>query len=267
MSTDSEELQGRIMTEAASGLAGYKAYRNSPEVCRAMHNIVKKSTGVGDPYKTIKQRDIQTALKLYPMLKRFTDGREDSLYWALKAAATGNVLDSSMNTNINFEAIAEAELNKRFSACDIDILKQRLGKASRLLIIGDNAGETVLDRILIEKLSALDVTYAVRSAPIINDAVMEDALASGLGTQARIISTGCDIPGVNLDECNKTFLDAFYGADIVISKGQGNFETLSDCDRDMFFLLKAKCPVLSRLLGVGLNDYVFKYHGSGNSRV
>ncbi len=109
--------------------------------------------------------------------------------------------------------------------------------------------------MLLEQLSNLNLTYAVRNAPIINNATMEDAQASGLGQYARIVSTGCDAPGVLLDECSEAFLDIFYGADIVISKGQGNYETLSDCDRNIYFLLKAKCLVLAGLLDVGLNDF------------
>jgi uncharacterized protein with ATP-grasp and redox domains len=259
ISTDNEELQNKIMAEALKGLADYKEYRNSPEVCRVMHGIVKQRTGVADTYREIKQRGIQTALKLLPALKRYVEDRKDRLYAALKAAATGNVLDSSISSSIDFEACLEDEFNKPFTICDIDALEEKLKVSKTLLIIGDNAGETVLDRILIEELPPLDVTYAVRSAPIINDATKEDACASGLETYARIISTGCDVPGVNLDECSGEFLDAFYGADIVICKGQGNYETLSECDRDLFFLLKAKCIVLARLLNVSLNAYVFKY--------
>ena len=266
ISTDNEELQNKIMAQTLKGLADYKRYRNSPEVCRVMHGIVKKHTGVADPYREIKQRDIQTALKLLPALKRYIEGREDRLYGALKAAATGNVLDSSISNSINFEACLETELNKPFSVCDIDMLKERLKVSKTLLIIGDNAGETVLDRILLEELPPLDVTYAVRSAPIINDATEEDAQASGLETYARIISTGCDVPGVNLDECSREFLEVFYGADIVICKGQGNYETLSDCDRELFFLLKAKCAVLARLMNVSLNSYIFKYLKSVEQR-
>jgi len=259
ISTDNEELQNKIMAEALKGLADYKEYRNSPEVCRVMHGIVKQRTGVADTYREIKQRGIQTALKLLPALKRYVEDRKDRLYAALKAAATGNVLDSSISSSIDFEACLEDEFNKPFTICDIHTLEEKLKVSKTLLIIGDNAGETVLDRILIEELPPLDVTYAVRSAPIINDATKEDACASGLESYARIISTGCDVPGVNLDECSREFLDAFYGADIVICKGQGNYETLSECDRDLFFLLKAKCIVLARLLNVSLNAYVFKY--------
>ena len=105
--------------------------------------------------------------------------------------------------------------------------------------------------------------YAVRSAPVLNDATAAEALASGVGEVARVVSTGCDMPGVLLAESSDEFLDLVQNADIVISKGQGNYETLSDCPRDVFFLLKAKCPVIARSLGVELNAYVFRHREYG----
>lgn len=261
MSTDDEKLQGRIMEEAIGVLSRYNSFRNAPEVCREMHKLVKAQTGVLDPYSQIKQRDLQTALSLYPKLKLLVENEQDRLYWALKAAATGNVLDSAICSGYDIEKSLESELEKPFAICSVVQFERQLEKAKSVLIIGDNTGETVFDCLLLKQLSDFDLTYAVRSAPILNDATIGDAQASGIGRYARIISTGCDVPGVLLDECNDAFLDIFYGADIVVSKGQGNYETLSDCDRDMYFLLKAKCSVLSGLIGVGLNEYVFKYNG------
>jgi len=259
MSTDNEKLQSSIIDEAIGVLNQYRSYSNSPEICRDMHRIVKEQVGVLDPYSQIKQRDLQTALSLYPNIKQFTQNKQNRLFWALKAAAVGNVLDSAIHVGCDIEKSVEWELNKPFAACDIEYLACQLETAKSILIIGDNTGETVFDCLLLDQLSGLDLFYAVRSAPVLNDATAEEAQASGIGRYAKIISTGCDVPGVLLGECGQTFLNIFYGADIVISKGQGNYETLSDCDRDMYFLLKAKCPVLSGLLGVDLNDYVFKY--------
>jgi hypothetical protein len=129
-------------------------------------------------------------------------------------------------------------------------------------MIGDNSAETVFDLVLIEELAraGLNVTYAVRSEPVINDATVKDAKAAGIDQIAHVISTGCNAPGTILEECSKEFLDRFYGADVVISKGQGNFESLSECDRDIYFLLKAKCIRVSDLLGADLGDYVFEYY-------
>ena len=259
MSTNDTALHGKIMEEAIGVLERYKSYRNSPEVARDIHRIVKAQTGAADPYYAIKQRDIQTALQLYPKLKQYIGGKQDQLYWALKAAATGNVFDVAISCSSHMEESMMAELNKPFTVCDIDSFKEQLKTAKSLLVIGDNAGETVFDCMLLEQFSGLDLSYAVRSKAILNDATMEDANASGVSRYARIIATGCDVPGIILEECSKPFLDTFYSADIVISKGQGNYETLSDCDRDVYFLLKAKCPVLSKLLGVGVNEYVFKH--------
>ncbi len=109
--------------------------------------------------------------------------------------------------------------------------------------------------------SNIDITYAVRSEPIINDATIEDARASGLEHCTNLVSTGCNAPGLIIDECTTQFKDIFNNADIVISKGQGNYETLSEAKREMFFLLKAKCPVIADKLGVSVNDYVFKRNG------
>ncbi len=126
-----------------------------------------------------------------------------------------------------------------------------------MLIIGDNAGETIFDKVLIEELLNLEIIYAVRSGPIINDATIEDVELAGLNRQVRLISTGCDAPGVIRTECSQEFLKIFDEADIVISKGQGNYETLSEEEREIFFLLKVKCPVIAKHIGVDSGDYVF----------
>ncbi len=259
MATEDAEKQERIMSDAVRILCKYKSYRNSPEIVRKIHRLVSKRTGIADPYNQIKQRDLQAALGVYPKLKEIAENKQDRLYWALKVAAAGNTLDSAVNAGYDIEKNIEREIVKPFAVCDSDLFEQRLKTAKSILVIGDNAGETVFDRVLLEQLPGFDITYAVRSAPIINDATEKEAHASGLGSIARIVSTGCDMPGILLDECSKAFLDIFFGADIVISKGMGNYETLSDCGRDIYFLLKVKCPTVSNLLGAEINEYVFKY--------
>ena len=225
-----------------------------------MHQIVKRLAGVSDPYKTIKERDINAAKKVEPFLKHYLEQKQNKLYWALKIAATGNIIDSAIYSDLNIESSIEIELAKEFSICDISPLEEILKTAKSILIIGDNAGETVFDRVLIEYLAGYKITYAVRGEPIINDATLQDAYDSGLNDYADIITTGCGVPGAVLNECSTEFLSVFNSADIVISKGQGNFEALSDCRRPLFFLLKAKCTMIAARLSVNLNDYVFKYH-------
>jgi uncharacterized protein with ATP-grasp and redox domains len=259
--TDRTDLQAKIMKESIELISDYQNFRYSPEIGRALHQIVKRHTGIQDPYERIKKENILAAEKAYPLLKRFLSKKQEKIYWALKIAATGNIIDYAIYSDINLEDCIMHELEKKFSVCHIGSFKNKLKHAKNLLIIGDNAGETIFDRVLIEELSNIDITYAVRSEPIINDATIEDARASGLEHCTNLVSTGCNAPGLIIDECTTQFKDIFNNADIVISKGQGNYETLSEAKREMFFLLKAKCPVIADKLGVSVNDYVFKRNG------
>lgn len=260
MATDKAESQAKIMDEALMILANYKRYQSSPDIVKDMHQVVKRLTGISDPYKAVKERDIKAAKEASPLLREFVGNKQGKLYWALKTAATGNIIDSAIYNSLNFTDCLENEIAKKFSTCDLDIFEEELKSAKSILIIGDNAGETVFDRVLIEYLPGYEITYAVRNEPIINDATLQDAYDSGLCDCADIITTGCGAPGAILNECGAEFLSVFNRADIVISKGQGNFEALSDCRRPVFFLLKAKCAMIARRLGVNLNSYVFKYH-------
>ncbi|MBN1777739.1 MAG: DUF89 family protein [Clostridiales bacterium] len=265
MATDNEALRRRIMASAIELLGRYETYRSAPEIARAFHRIVKTRTGTGDPYARVKRRDMDTALLLLPKLERRLKQKDDRLYWALKAAATGNVLDSAIGLTVDTSRLGE-EFEKPFAVCDIDALEEQLKTAKTLLVIGDNTGETVFDGLLLSQFPDLKITYAVRDEPVLNDATVDDAVASGLDRYADILSTGCDVPGVLLEECSDEFLTIFHGADIVICKGQGNYETLSECPRGIYYLLKAKCPVMARVLGVELNDFVFKYSAGAAAR-
>lgn len=260
MATDDTSIQDKIIIEATGILSNYKDYSCSPELAVPMHQTVKKYTNCPDPYDIIKNRDIKAAKAVYPLLKSFLQQKNNSLYWALKIAATGNIIDSAVNNDTDINSCIQNELNKEFVICDIKSFESKLKNAKTALIIGDNSGETVFDKILAEYLSDLDikVTYAVRNKPIINDVTFKEAYESGLDSVSTIISTGCDAPGVIIEKCSDEFIDTFNSSDLIISKGQGNYEALSDCERNVFYLLKAKCPVLSKMLNVNINEYVFK---------
>jgi uncharacterized protein with ATP-grasp and redox domains len=260
MATDDIEIQEQILNDSLKILLNYKQFSCSPDLALAMHQTVKKHSKKLDPYDRIKERDINASKKAYPLLKSFLLEKDNSLYWALKIAATGNIIDSAIYNNIDVEHCIENELEKGFSICDIDSFEDKLKKTKTLLIIGDNAGETVFDKVLAEHLLGfnINIIYAVRDKPIINDATVKEAYESGLDSCTTIVSTGSDAPGAILEKCSNEFIDLFNKSDIVISKGQGNYEALSDCERDIFFLLKAKCPMISNKLGVNLNEYVFK---------
>jgi len=257
--TDDINIQEKIINDALNILKNYKKYTSPPELGREIHNLVKIHTGNTDPYKKFKAKSIEIAKKYYQSLKEFLDKQENKLYWALKISAIGNTIDAGVYSKINLEECIEKELKKDFAVCDIEIFEKLLKDAKSVLILGDNAGETVFDKILIEELSAKEIFYAVRGIPIINDVTLEDAYASGLHECSKIISTGCSLPGIDFKECSQEFLEIFYKANIIISKGQGNYESLSDIRKqNIFFLLKVKCPVIASHIGTEINNYVFK---------
>lgn len=260
MATEDTAVQEKILIEATGIISDYKKYACSPDLALAMHQTVKKFTGNTDPYEIIKSKDIKAAKEVYPFLKSFLQEKSNNLYWALKIAATGNNIDSAIYNNIDVKDCIKNEIEKNFSICDVDSFENKLKKAETVLLIGDNSGETVFDKVLAEYLLqfSVKVIYAVRNNPIINDTTIKEAYESGLDSCTTIISTGCDAPGAILEKCSNEFINLFNTSDLVISKGQGNYEALSDCGRNMFFLLKAKCPVISKKLGVNINEYVFK---------
>jgi uncharacterized protein with ATP-grasp and redox domains len=256
MNTKDKELQKEILMKATEIIGNVDQYTTAPEVGRFMHQLVKKYTKIQDPYQELKKRCIETAEKIYPDMKYFLYKQKDRLYWTLKISAVGNIMDAAIYGDKSVKENFIEEFDKEFKICEIDKLRKSLKNGKLLLIIGDNAGETVFDRVLVEELLHLEIIYAVRSNPIINDATIKEAYASKLHHGAKIISTGCDAPGIILDECSEEFKKIYNKADIIISKGQGNYETLSDEGRKIFFLLKAKCPVIARDIGVKVNDYV-----------
>lgn len=265
LATDRFEVHEAIMQEATALLSKYRQFRNAPELGGRMHEIVKRHTGVHDPYREVKEVSIREALQVYPFLERFLAEKvepAERLYWALKIAATGNIIDAALGNGATWLKNLEAEMVKPFAVCDLTRFQRELERAKNLLIIGDNAGETVFDRLLLDYLSDFEIIYAVRGEPVINDATVDDVRASGFDPRIKVVSTGATTPGLILEECTEEFVTLFYQADLVISKGQGNFEALMDEEgRGLFFLLKAKCPQVAAVLGVQVNDYVFKWQG------
>ncbi len=214
-------------------------------VYKAIYNV----SGIDDPFREIKKTYTTRLLSLYPDLKKKIVSSDDPLYTALKFAAFGNAIDLGADPAFDLEKELADLYTKDFDLCEYDAFRKTLSNAEKILYIADNAGETVFDRLLIEQLNK-PVKYAVRSKPIINDATLEDADDAGLSEVAEIVSSGCDAPGTILNVCSEKFKRTFAEVDMIISKGQGNYETLSNQDRPIFFLLKVKCPVIARHIDI-----------------
>ena len=257
MSGAGEELKVEIFKKALDTMTHYEDYPSSPHIAGYLHGMVREMTGC-DPYYAVKEKDMETARLNYPLVEEYISKKEDRLFWALKASACGNTLDSAANPGVSFDESVAKELEADFGICDIELLREKLKSAKKVLILADNSGETYFDLLLIKALKPLEVVYAVRECPAINDATIDIAVRSGIEGHAKIISSGSRAPGTILEEATDEFKEIFETADVIISKGQGNYESLDVSGREIFYLFRVKCPVISEHFGIELGKYVFK---------
>lgn len=257
IATDDESKIKELLDTVGERIKDIPLENTPPETATFIYQKIKEITGINDPYKTIKEKNIQQVIKLYPYLKDLVNKSDDPLLTAIRLSIAGNVIDYGANRQFYLEHEIEIALQQDFAILDYDIFKNDLNKARMVLYLGDNAGESVFDKLLIETMGK-PVIYVVREEPIINDVTMEDAIKSGIGEVAEIISSGAYTPAIILKLCTKDFITKFNEADLVISKGQGNYEGLSECGRPVFFLLKAKCELIARELGVDMGAIVMK---------
>jgi hypothetical protein len=268
----SEKMQRQILNEVARILFKLPLTSSPAEMGRLVYRLVKKHTRVEDAYVEIKRKSNRLALSIYERLREKVEKSSPRLLMAVELAIAGNVIDygvkNSLNVNKELERILVEErkvIKTRNNALfDYVHFQRALDRAKTILYLADNAGETVFDRILIEEIKKRDkektIVYAVRGKPVINDALEEDAYISGIDKSAKILSSGSDAPGTILSRCTKNFLKIFKKADLIISKGQGNFEALSSVDGRIFFLLVAKCPVIARDVGCKVGDVILLSH-------
>jgi len=247
--TQDEEVQEALLKEIMGKLAQYKGEDPPPKVSQIVYGTIARRLGVTDPYREKKLECNRMALELYPRLKEMVRRAPDPLFMAVKVAIAGNIIDFGVGRTFKLET-GEALEKLDLVVSHYASFRQDLERARRILYIGDNAGEVVFDRVLIEEMGEKEVIFAVRSVPIINDVTLEDAKEAGIDQAARVIESGSRVPGTLLGESTPEFKDLFFNADMVISKGQGNFETLDDAPRAIYFLLRAKCDVVAQLLGV-----------------
>ncbi len=219
--------------------------------------LVRELTGCDDPYRLAKQASTREALALYPELKEMIGSSSDPFETAVRLAIAGNIIDFGPLDSYDLEASIQRVMRQTFAVNDLEALRIAIDEIDEILYLADNTGETVFDRILIETIGK-PVTYAVKDAPILNDATMEDALAAGLDDIAEVVSCGSRYPGTLLSHCSAEFMERFRKANLIISKGMGNYEALSAEDAPIFFLLQVKCDMVGADLGVPKGSIVVK---------
>ena len=261
MATNDEQIHERVLREVLVLAKDLDMSQSPPVMGQKIHRLIRKLTDIEDPYHGVKQRFNHAALQLYPKMRNYIIESDDTLKTAVRLAIAGNIIDFGANDHLQ-----ESELEKAIHECltadsshlQLDLFEQTLNETEEILYIADNAGEIIFDRLLIERLPIEKVTVAVKGSPVINDATMEDAILAGLPRIVEVVDNGSDGTGTILETCSRAFIDCFNKADLVIAKGQGNYESLSEADKNIFFVLKAKCPVIARDLGCEVGEMTLR---------
>lgn len=255
--TSDDDIQRSVLMEAMKVLQGADYSRAAAEI--SYHALMRTCNLLGclDPYREAKVHYNNLILDSIDELRGIIDASEDPLHTAVKMAVAGNIIDMGiLGDNFDARETVLHTLEKGLAIDHCPALREQLDRASNVLYILDNAGEVVFDRLLIERLTGKDVCCVVRKSPILNDVTRIEAEEVGLADLCEIIDTGCDVFGVPMDLVSDEFRARFFAADVVISKGQANYETLDEVDRQMFFMLMAKCDRVADSLGVSLRQAV-----------
>ncbi len=260
LSTDDEILKMEIMEDIFKYLSNnFTVGTNSNSTGSTMHALIKQRTGCADPYYKEKIESNNIALKYLDDVKQILD-EDDSLENYVKIAIIGNILDfGAFTLDDDIESVIKESLKKELAVKDIDEFENSLNVHDKVLYLVDNTGEIVFDKLLLSKIKEydLDITIAVKSEPILNDACMDEALDAGLDEFGEIVEIGAGTVGYVDSEISNEFRQIFDNHKFIISKGMGNYEGLTEIDlsnKDIFFLLCAKCNTISRDIGVNLHD-------------
>jgi len=257
MTTDDAATHEKVLRRALLFAGEVDFDRSPPVTAQKMHRFIREVTDSPDPYYGVKQQGNEFAMRMYPDLKERIESSEDPLATAVRLAIAGNIIDYGTNSHVSHDRIEQAVAESLSLPLDAEAMEEfrvAIEEAADILYLGDNAGEIVLDRLLIERMPREKVTFVVKGGPILNDALIEDAQTVGLTDIVGVIDNGSDVPGTILEDCSEEFRRRFEKADMVIAKGQGNYETLSDVGRSLFFLLQPKCDVLAEHLGMPIGS-------------
>jgi uncharacterized protein with ATP-grasp and redox domains len=259
LGTKDESLQKTILKSILEDIQKADISKPPAYTTTFIHRKIRQLLG-RDPFEGIKSEYNQIALGLYPSLKTTIEKSPDPLWTSTRLAIAGNIIDFGIFTSIDIEGTIRMALNKPLAVDDYNSFRNAIFIADKIIYLTDNAGEIVFDRLLIETLISLGkkVEAVVKGSPVINDSTLEDANESGLTKVCEVIDNGSEAVGTILDWTSPAFQKTFKDAQMVISKGQGNFETLIGNEKKIFFLFQSKCDVVSKELGLSTGSMLLK---------
>jgi uncharacterized protein with ATP-grasp and redox domains len=258
-----------IMRDVLGYLHDTNYKRSNPEVIKGTWDIITKHIHNTNPYGEIKSYYNGEVMNMADKIRNLINQSEDTFHVGLKIAITANLIDFAASHTFDEKMLLEkiTTINEQnMPIDDSEKLYEKLKAATTLLYLGDNCGEIVIDKIFIEYIKAIfpniKVYFGVRGEAIVNDVTVEDAEMVQMQEVAEVISNGDGSLGTVIEKTSTTFRDVFYKADVIIAKGQGNYESLSEIDRNhIFFLFMAKCDTVASSLNVGnLSIVCAEYH-------
>jgi len=259
MTTNDEQIQEKVLREALCLGSKMDLSQSPPAMAQKIHRFIREITGVKDPYLEVKNRFNELTLQMYRELKQQVETSADPLETAVRLAIAGNIIDFGVNSVVEQSQVEKTIAESLTEPLDMEAMeefREATSRAEDILYLGDNTGEIVFDRLLIEQLPYEKIIFSVKGGPILNDATIKDAQIVGLTDIVNVIDNGSDAPGTILERCSEAFRRRFDDSDLIIAKGQGNFETLCDVDKNLFFMLRPKCVVLARHLGCEIGSLV-----------
>lgn len=266
ITSDDKQVQLRVLRQALRLASEADLMQSPPAMAQQIHRYIRELTGNPDPYVGIKDRFNKAAMQMYPDLRVLIERSPEPFETAVRLAIAGNIIDFGVSCDVEESHVQTAVTESLEGPLDLDALaqfKEAVRQAKEILYLGDNAGEIVFDRLLVEWLPSSKVTFVVKGGPVLNDATMEDAVITGMTDVVEVIDNGSDAPGTILDSCSQEFRGRFDRAELIIAKGQGNYETLNDIGKDMFFMLRAKCSVVAEHLDCRIGDMVLARNRAG----
>lgn len=257
-----EENRGDLVSEILVEIAnGHHKNSYSPEVTRNIIDKLIAASGVNDVYIDEKNFSNQQMTARYSGFKTQVENSTNPFNTALRLAIAGNIIDYGPTNHFDVDATIERVFHTDFEIDHSQLLESEISKAKSILYLADNCGEIVLDKLFLETIGHPNVFVAVRGKPVLNDATEKEALEVGINEVATIISNGDDAPSTLLHRVSSEFMEIYQSADLIISKGMGNYEGLMDeTDPRIFFLLMVKCPEIGKKIGASNGSFIVKHN-------
>lgn len=258
-----KNLSKEIMEEVEKRSQNFDFNEVPPFVAKDVYEYLAEEIGTEDPLENLKQESIKKALTYVPLVEEKIQNSKDKLFTAIKTAVAGNVIDFATTKEFCLDEEINSIFQTDFAINDYKTFKKELEKTNCLIILADNAGENVFDKVLIKTLKDLypnvKIYYATRGKAIINDISVKEAIQIGIDEYCEVISTGVDTPGLHKKRASKEFLELFDKTPLVLSKGMGNFECLEEHkDKKIFFLFKVKCDVVANKISRTVGEIILK---------